>query len=358
MIGIVLIAALPFFVGLVWSAILFIEYRRSDPARRMLAWFILCNTGLLFSRLLIVAADVHSFNLIRCLFIFFTLTVFPIGYLYIRRLTSPKTPSKKELWLLAPAVVASGAVVAAYFITSVDWHPIVIFARFLLPMEVILLAVFGQMAARDYRYNIDNYYSDSTEFQQRPMYILLSTYVLFSLVKSLGIAAGYDLNSDITLISIISAVYSFLIFDIAYVGYRTTFNAGSFAIELKRSEPCESSYGNASRISAVMEESKMFLIPGLKITDVAMELGTNRTYLSEYINDRFGMSFSDYINGMRVNYAMDMIKDDPDKDLMDVCYDSGFSSDTAFHRNFKKFAMVTPSTYRDSAREELNHDTP
>lgn len=351
MVADMLITVLPFFVGLVWSAILSLEYRRSDPARKMLLWFILSNTGLMFIRTLIVAADRESFDLIRCLYIFFLLVVFPVGYIYIRRLTSPVPPRKRELWLLLPAVGASAAGVIAYFIALVDWHPVEIFARVILPIEVVLMAVFGEMAIRDYRHSIENYYSDTSGKKQKPMYRLLSAYIIFSLVKSVALSLGAPLNTDLFLVTVISLSYSILLFAIAYVGSKASFNAGYFAMDIRKDEEMVQDHGTTMRISELMRQKQLYLRPGLKISDVAMELCTNRSYVSEYINRQFGMSFCDYINSLRVEHARSLIAQDPDTDMTAIYIDSGFASEASFYRNFKKFSGMTPNSFRSERQK-------
>lgn len=45
---------------------------------------------------------------------------------------------------------------------------------------------------------------------------------------------------------------------------------------------------------------KPFLNPEFRITDIASALGTNRTYLSTFINSEYGMNFSRYINSLKL----------------------------------------------------------
>ena len=49
-----------------------------------------------------------------------------------------------------------------------------------------------------------------------------------------------------------------------------------------------------------MRTKKPYLNPGLRITDLLEPLGTNRTYLSAFINAQYGMNFSRYINNLRL----------------------------------------------------------
>jgi AraC-like DNA-binding protein len=59
-----------------------------------------------------------------------------------------------------------------------------------------------------------------------------------------------------------------------------------------------------------------------------------------------GTSFSDYINGKRVDYATQLLEDHPELSINDVMMKSGFTSSSAFYRNFKKFKGITPTEKR------------
>ena len=49
-----------------------------------------------------------------------------------------------------------------------------------------------------------------------------------------------------------------------------------------------------------MRVKKPYLDSSLRITDLTVPLGTNRTYLSAFINARYGMNFSRYRNKLRL----------------------------------------------------------
>ena len=84
----------------------------------------------------------------------------------------------------------------------------------------------------------------------------------------------------------------------------------------------------------------------LKINDIAKLLRTNRDYIYQAINVRMGMSFSEYINRLRVNYATQLMKDTPEMSTNEVAFRSGFSSLASFYRNFKTYQNCPPLTYK------------
>ena len=79
---------------------------------------------------------------------------------------------------------------------------------------------------------------------------------------------------------------------------------------------------------------------------MATELCTNRLYVSTAINEEMGISFSDYINRKRVNYAILLMRTNPQMTIYEIADLSGFSSDKSFYRNFKNITGKSPKEMR------------
>ena len=102
----------------------------------------------------------------------------------------------------------------------------------------------------------------------------------------------------------------------------------------------------AAEIRKLMDEKRLFLQPNLKINDLANMLNTNRNYIYNAINQGIGLSFAEYINKKRIEYAVQLIDQDREILLTDVAHKSGFSSPSAFYRNFKLYMDCSPSDYQ------------
>ena len=100
------------------------------------------------------------------------------------------------------------------------------------------------------------------------------------------------------------------------------------------------------RIEEVVTKRQLYLRHNLKISDVAAELCTNRLYVSTAINEEMGISFSDYINRKRVNYAIHLMSINPQLTIYEIADLSGFSSDKSFYRNFKNITGKSPKEIR------------
>ena len=105
-----------------------------------------------------------------------------------------------------------------------------------------------------------------------------------------------------------------------------------------------------SRITALMEEKQLFRRTDLKLADIALELGTNVTYISACINGQAGISFNEFLTRYRVQYAQDLMKRYPDKKVSQIAEEAGFSGERSFFRNFKKITGVTPRQWIESGK--------
>ena len=95
-----------------------------------------------------------------------------------------------------------------------------------------------------------------------------------------------------------------------------------------------------------------FLNPSMTIDELAAQLNTNRTYVSKLVNIYYGMPFRDYLNKLRMDYAKQLMIDEPDAVIDYVAAKSGFQSSTQFIRKFRETEGVTPSVWRTSLRQK------
>jgi len=83
-----------------------------------------------------------------------------------------------------------------------------------------------------------------------------------------------------------------------------------------------------------LREKKPYLNPKLRITDVASELNTNRSYVSAFINKEYGMNFSRFINRCRLD-ELDRLCQLPrskSRTNMDLVMMAGFSGYRSYVR--------------------------
>ena len=89
-----------------------------------------------------------------------------------------------------------------------------------------------------------------------------------------------------------------------------------------------------------------YTTPGLTIEDLALRLGTNRTYLSAYIKSTYGMSFREWIATHRISYAKRLLSTQPRLTVAEVSETSGFLSLSYFTKIFTEKEGCPPSKWR------------
>lgn len=90
--------------------------------------------------------------------------------------------------------------------------------------------------------------------------------------------------------------------------------------------------------------------------DISLELLADKlnitgAYLSTYFKEKTGMNFSDYLNGMRVNIAKDMLQNSSLK-IQDVAVRVGYHNVNSFIRMFKRYAGLPPGEFRKTTQQE------
>ena len=89
----------------------------------------------------------------------------------------------------------------------------------------------------------------------------------------------------------------------------------------------------------------------ISLGDLAEKLYLSVPYLSKYIKRQFGMNFIDYVNSIRLNYAVSQLLYS-DKPLVRIAMDTGFASSAALNKVFKEKYNMTPTEYRGQWKEK------
>lgn len=102
----------------------------------------------------------------------------------------------------------------------------------------------------------------------------------------------------------------------------------------------------------LMREKRLYRDGSLSLEKLAMETGTNRTYLSNALNHYARTSFNSYVNNWRIQESIDILSD-PSQDvaLKELAAYLGFNSLSTFYRSFQTAMDMPPSRFR---KESLN----
>lgn len=97
--------------------------------------------------------------------------------------------------------------------------------------------------------------------------------------------------------------------------------------------------------------NKGYLHPSLTIQDMSKEIGINRTYLSNFINETYQTNFNGWINGLRIEEAKLRMHNNPDLSLAEVAEQVGFADLAHFSKQFKLKEGCSPSMWKKKSQE-------
>ncbi len=103
------------------------------------------------------------------------------------------------------------------------------------------------------------------------------------------------------------------------------------------------------------ETKKEYLSQQISLNEMAKQFETNSTYLSKVINLKKGKNFSQYINDLRIDYAVEELKDNSTfrkYTIKAIANECGFKSAESFSKSFYKKHGIYPSYYLKQLQQQ------
>lgn len=110
-----------------------------------------------------------------------------------------------------------------------------------------------------------------------------------------------------------------------------------------------------SRINEVMNDPDQICREDFSSKELAQLVASNTSYVSQVINEKYGVSFSTLLGNSRIKIVCHRISDDPQYQKLTIegiANSVGFKSRTAFINAFKREVGLTPSQYIKMAAEK------
>jgi AraC-like DNA-binding protein len=103
------------------------------------------------------------------------------------------------------------------------------------------------------------------------------------------------------------------------------------------------------------EKQKEFLSQSISLNEMAKLFETNSTYLSKVINLKKGKNFSQYLNDLRVDFAVEELKENSTfrkYTIKAIANECGFKSAESFSKSFYKRNGIYPSYYLKQLQQQ------
>lgn len=105
------------------------------------------------------------------------------------------------------------------------------------------------------------------------------------------------------------------------------------------------------------ERSHNYLNPKISLTTLAKQLDTNTKYLSEVVNKNKDKNFNSYINDLRINYILKMLKSETkyrNYKVASLAEECGYLSHSTFIVAFRSVTGITPGLFLNFLNKENN----
>jgi len=374
-----LIIYTPMYVTFFWAVVLLISKSENNRAKFFLGIFMFVAFLLYLSHAHFFKKIISTFHFFDPLYIFASLSVYPLYYWYIKLLSVETTYRWYNLQLLAPAAFFTLTTIVFYTLMSVSERQIYInellikrgfgtfdstliiiqksnylISRIVFVVQVLYFLIKGQKLVKRYNLQVANFYSNLESKNILWVNYFLYSFVVTSVMSIIFNILGRSFFMESPLLLLIpSLIFSLLLFFIGLLGYMQNHTVVDLEIEVKQSEIQTPKNYNTNKLNEKLLDlfvnEAIFKDPNLKITQVSELLHTNRTYISKHINTEFSCTFSDFVNRYRIEEAKRLLTSESSKgySLNYISEKSGFGSMGSFMRVFRDFEGITPGQYRE-----------
>lgn len=379
-----LIIYTPMYVTFFWAIVLLVSTSSNNRAKHFLGIFMIAAFLVYLSHAVFFNQNYSIYLLFDPVYTFASLAVYPMYYWYIKLLTVETEYKLRNLRLLIPAVFLAVTSAILYLLmtpgerkiyltefllregnTSV--HPLLlqfqkgvfILSRLVFFVQVIWFLVLGRKLVTRYNKQVANFYSNLESKTIVWVNLLLYSFVVTSLISIVFNFLGRAMFlHSVSLLLVPSLIFSVLLFFIGLQGYMQNHTVVDLIEDDKQPVQNNLKEYNKRQLKAKLVElfvnEKIYKNSDLKITQVSMKLQTNRTYISQLINNEFNCSFSEFVNEYRVIEAKQLLASQnyENYSLDYISETVGFGSLNTFIRVFKELEGTTPGRFRDKYRTQ------
>lgn len=383
---------MPTFVCAFWAVLLILlNFEKRSESTRILTAFMIVAMVLYLCHATFFLEQTAIMPITDTIYLIANLTVYPLYYIYILKLTSASMKFRKIGWVLLPAIIIGTGVGIGYLLMTQEEQMCYIngylyqcqlcqetkiityqstlhnVARIVFAVEVILVLVLGLKKLHAYNNALPNKYVDVEERSLTAHSRMLVYFVVVSFLSFFFNIIGRSQFAHSYLVVIPSVLFSVMIFALGMIGLRMHYMRRTIEDFDLANEPQPNASDEypetpvdttitdsqiedlASKIQSLVKEKQLYLRYDLKSKDLITELCTNHYYLSLAFGS-MNCTFADYINKLRIQHAVSLIRQKRDMKLTEIMLESGYLSEASFFRNFKRIMGRTLKQYISSCK--------
>jgi AraC-like DNA-binding protein len=219
--------------------------------------------------------------------------------------------------------------------------------------SILLILIYGVLAISISFSKEVNDYPTEIKLWCRKLSCLYLLY--FGAVTIIGLSTNQDVINEKNILTSIDSFLSVAIsFLVLFWGYKYGILYPVKETPIKNIENPEEKLITESglilfkKIDTLIVEDKLFLNEQLTLALLSKKMMVNQKYLSQAINNSKKISFTTYINELRIRHFIELLENKEYKHLSfeALARESGFNTTSTFNRAFKNITGLTPSEYR------------
>jgi AraC-like DNA-binding protein len=341
-------------------------YRNNIPNRILATFFFLVSILILFQFLLLYHYWLFDYPATLFFPDIINMCIGPVFYMYSRQLVYKEWKNSNLLHIIPPVLLTVYFIVFEiipesdfYYLDYINTVPHIVVLTLILVSNLVYILLFLSNFKK-----CGNLYPEKFKMVKQWMSFLLIFFIIqffinfvmwffhFGLQQSneqlIQNAQNFKTLIFIVLNAIIIFTTGFFIIAntevITSLGVKISKRLKSKSFEIDKKDAAK----HIARLEKLMAEEKIYLDSQLNEKKLAEKLELQSYYLSKLMNNHMKSSFNEYINKARIEETKRLLESDKARDLTlyAIAVDSGFSSESVFYSNFKKYVGMTPNQYK------------
>jgi AraC-like DNA-binding protein len=363
----------PIIVPLILSGLLFLSSERENRSKLYLAGYMLVISYVFLANAFYFQHNYHVYTWLHSLHIATVLMIYPGAYVYVKLLTSPDVRFSRLFihFILAIFFFFASALIFFPFLSQEErvvflaeyrfnpdfskfWMKILYYVRMsnivVLFLQVIVYLYLTVHELSKHRKLVADIFSNPERFQLNWLRYFNLALALSAFVSVFLYAVNpAKLFGDERYLAYPLLLIALILWFLGIMG-----NNQAMITELEKTEdegPGPKKVDEpelARKLTKYFEEEKPYLNSDLKIWDVCSYMGTNRTYISNFINQHYGQNFSSFVNTYRLKEVKLQLEKNPEIPLKIISEEVGFGSVSSLSRAFLNHYKRSISDYKNT----------
>lgn len=362
----------PVIVPLILSGLLFLGSERKNRPRLFLAGYMLAISYVFLANAFYFQHNYQVYIWLHSIHIASVLLIYPGAYVYIKLLTSPGIPFKKLFIHFVPALVfflASSMIFFPFlnpqekitFLAEYRFNPD--FSKFWMKMlyyvrmsnitvlfvQILVYLYLTVLELSKHRKTVADIFSNPERFQLNWLrYFNISLAISAFISVFLYAVNPAKLFGDDRFLAYPLLLIALILWYLGVMGNNQAMITEIIKDENDPKPNILEQPALAVKLVKYFEMEKPYLNSDLKIGDVCSCMGTNRTYISNLINQHFRQNFSGFVNTYRLKEVKSKLEKNPDIPLKVLSEEVGFGSVSSLSRAFSNQFRQSIPDYKKS----------